>query len=151
MHVDVNNTFSSYSCIVLVLALPYGTRQLKEVCIMYLVYSCAKIALPCYIDTPRNDGKDLCTVKISIWCLQKHWISSTSCYDMTTMNDLQLGKQWNIRTSVSTSCIILKYKKRDHVRNANYSTIMKRNHKVLMDRKKVIRKGTKDSLFIFHF
>jgi hypothetical protein len=70
---------------------------------MPIVYSCTKIAFPCYTDTQRNGGKDLCTVKISIWYPQKHWISSTSCYDMTTMNDSQLEKPWNILTSVSSS------------------------------------------------
>jgi len=63
---------------------------------------------PCYADTQRNDGRDLCTVKISTWYHQKLWISLTSCYDMTTMNDLRPGKPWNIHTFVSLSYFVLK-------------------------------------------
>lgn len=62
----------------------------------------------CYADTQRNGGRDLCTVKISTWCHQKLWISLTSCYDMTTMNDSRPGKPWNIHTFVSLSYFVLK-------------------------------------------
>ena len=31
-----------------------------------------------WVVTPARDGKGLFTVRISIWCLQKHWISSIS-------------------------------------------------------------------------
>jgi hypothetical protein len=63
---------------------------------------------PCYADTQRNDGRDLCTVKISTWYHQKLWISLTSCYDMTTMNDSRPGKPWSIHTFVSLSYSVLK-------------------------------------------
>lgn len=63
---------------------------------------------PSYADTQRNDGRDLCTVKINTWCHQKLWISLTSCYDMTTMNDSRPGKPWNIHTFVSLSYFVLK-------------------------------------------
>lgn len=52
-------------------------------------------------DIHGSDGSDLFTLKISIWCLLKLLISWTNFFVMITMKDSQLGRLWNILTSVS--------------------------------------------------